>query len=135
VFPSVSRTESRPKLPTDFIIPYVWGHPASRGLWGALRTPLTCCKVAPLHLLRHHGATDKSTYQLLVASAAQIGKQHVCLSRLLPNATVSFVISVLRSVRPSVRKEQLVFHWTDFYEISYLRIWRKSQENRSVIKI
>jgi hypothetical protein len=32
------------------------------------------------------------------------------------------------SVRPSVRMEQLGFHWTDFHVIGYLRIFRKSVE-------
>jgi len=38
-------------------------------------------------------------------------------------ATVSFVMSVL----PSVRMEQLDFHWADFHEIWYLCIFRKSK--------
>jgi len=40
----------------------------------------------------------------------------------LRKATISFVISV----RLSVRMEQLVSQWTDFYEIWYLRIFHKS---------
>jgi hypothetical protein len=38
----------------------------------------------------------------------------------LPRATTSFIMSVLPSVRPSVRMEQLGSHWTDFHEIWYL---------------
>ena len=38
----------------------------------------------------------------------------------LRNATVSFVMSVRTSVRPSARMEQLGCHWTDFDEIWYL---------------
>ena len=44
-----------------------------------------------------------------VAVCCTIQRCHVCLS-----------------VRPSVRIEQLGSHWTDFYEILYLRIFRKS---------
>ena len=43
----------------------------------------------------------------------------------LRKATVSFVMSVC----PSVRMEQLVFHWTDFYEILYLNISRHLSKN------
>jgi hypothetical protein len=46
----------------------------------------------------------------------------------LPKATISFVMSV----RPSVRMEQLGFHWTDFHEIWYLGIFRKSVEKIKV---
>jgi hypothetical protein len=54
--------------------------------------------------------------------------------------TISFVMSVFLSVClslcpsvclsicPSVRVEQLYPHWTDFHEIRYLRIFRKSVE-------
>ena len=42
--------------------------------------------------------------------------------------TISFVMSV----RPSVRMEQLNSHWTDFYDIWYLRIFRKSVEKIQV---
>jgi hypothetical protein len=70
-------------------------------------------------------------------------------------ATISFVLSVrpsawnnsaptglifmkfyekrlFRSVRPSVRMEHLVSHWTDFHEIWYLCIFRKSLEKIQV---
>ena len=36
--------------------------------------------------------------------------------------------SVCLPVRPSVRIEQLGSHWTDFHEIWYLNIFRKSVE-------
>jgi hypothetical protein len=42
----------------------------------------------------------------------------------LRKATISFVISLC----PSVRVEQLGPHWTNFHEILYLRIFRKSVE-------
>ena len=35
----------------------------------------------------------------------------------LRDVTISFVVSVSRSVCPSVRTEQLCSHWTDFNEI------------------
>jgi hypothetical protein len=37
--------------------------------------------------------------------------------RKIAKATISFVISVCLSTRPSFRVEQLGSHWTDFYEI------------------
>jgi hypothetical protein len=40
-------------------------------------------------------------------------------------ATVSFVMSVRPSIHPSVRMEQLGFHWTDFHKIWYVRIFSK----------
>jgi hypothetical protein len=43
----------------------------------------------------------------------------------LPEATVSFVMSA----RLSVRREQLVSHWSDFHEIWYLRNFRKSVDS------
>jgi hypothetical protein len=47
-------------------------------------------------------------------------------------ATISFVMSV----RPSVRMKQLGSHWTDFQEIGYLMIFRKSVDKIQVfIKI
>ena len=45
----------------------------------------------------------------------------------LPKATTSFM-----SVCPSVRMEQLGSHWTDFYEIWCLSIFRKSVEKIQV---
>ena len=41
-------------------------------------------------------------------------------------------ISFVMSVRLSVRIEQLGCHWTDFHEISYLKIFRKSVEEIQV---
>jgi len=38
----------------------------------------------------------------------------------------------LRHVRSSVRMVQLGFHWTDFHEIWYLKIFRKSAEKIQV---
>jgi hypothetical protein len=50
------------------------------------------------------------------------------------NAAISFVIfvSVSPSIRPSVRMEQLAYHWKDFYEILYLSIFRQSCEKIQV---
>jgi hypothetical protein len=44
----------------------------------------------------------------------------------LRKVTISFVVSVCSSVLPSIREEQLGSHWTDFHEILYLCIFRKS---------
>ena len=58
----------------------------------------------------------------------------------MQKATISFIMSVHPSVRPSVhpffwlyvrpfiRMEQMGSHWTDFYAIWYLNIFRKSEE-------
>jgi len=54
----------------------------------------------------------------------------------LRKATVSFVIyvrpSVCVSIRSSVRMEQLGTHWTDYHEIWYLNVFRKSDEKIQV---
>jgi hypothetical protein len=42
----------------------------------------------------------------------------------LRKTTISFVISVPLSIRPSARMEQLGSHWTDFHEIRYLGIFQ-----------
>jgi len=53
----------------------------------------------------------------------------------LRKATISFVMSVCLSVRPSVRME-LGSHRTDFHEIRYLGVFSKiCRENSSFIKI
>jgi hypothetical protein len=49
----------------------------------------------------------------------------------LRKGTINFIMSV----RLSVRMEQLGSDWTDFHEILYLRIFRKTRENSSLIKI
>jgi len=41
----------------------------------------------------------------------------------LPKAAIRFVTSVCRSVSPYVSMQQLSSHWTDFHDISYLRIF------------
>jgi len=46
----------------------------------------------------------------------------------LRKATISFVVSVCSSVLPSIDVEQLGSQWTDFHEILYLSIFRKSAE-------
>ena len=42
------------------------------------------------------------------------------------NETISFVMSLSLYVQPSFLMEQLGFHWTEFYEICYVNIFRKS---------
>ena len=49
----------------------------------------------------------------------------------LRKAIISFVMSVC----PSVRMEQLGFHWTDFHEIWYLNFFKIFRENSSFINI
>jgi hypothetical protein len=53
----------------------------------------------------------------------------------LQRETISFVMSVCPSIRPLIRMEQLVSHWTNFHEIWYLSILRKSIKKLSFIKM
>ena len=48
-------------------------------------------------------------------------------------ATVSFIMSVRLSVSASVLMEQLDSLWTDFHEISYFSIFRKTVEKIQVL--
>jgi hypothetical protein len=50
----------------------------------------------------------------------------------LGKVTVSIVMSVRPSFGPPVRMEKLGFHWTDFPEIWYLSIFRKTVEKIQV---
>jgi hypothetical protein len=52
----------------------------------------------------------------------------------LRKAIISVVMFVCPSLRPSVLME-LGAHWTDFYEIRYLRISKIFQENSISVKI
>ena len=49
------------------------------------------------------------------------------ISQNLPNATISFVMSVCSSVCLSVGMEQLGSKWKDFHEIWYLSICKKNR--------
>jgi hypothetical protein len=53
----------------------------------------------------------------------------------LRKVTISFVVSICTSVLPSDRMEQRDYHWTDFHEILYLCILRKTRGHSSFIKI
>ena len=46
----------------------------------------------------------------------------------LRKTTIGFVMSLRPSVCPSFRMEQIGSHWTDFHEIWYLSIFRKSDK-------
>lgn len=50
-------------------------------------------------------------------------------SQNLRRATVSFFMSA----RMFVHMEQIGFHWTDFYEISHLKVFRKHLEKIQVL--
>jgi hypothetical protein len=52
----------------------------------------------------------------------------------LRKATISFVVSVRPSARPSVRMEQLGSHWTDFREIWQLYFSKNCRENKVALK-
>jgi hypothetical protein len=64
------------------------------------------------------------------SSALLINRQDSLLGAFekLRKATSSFVMSILRSVRPSVRMEQLGTNWTDFHEIGYFIVFRNPFE-------
>jgi len=47
----------------------------------------------------------------------------------LRKTTISFAMPVRLSFYPSVLMEQLGSHWTDFYEISYMRIFENLPRN------
>ena len=66
-------------------------------------------------------------YTSRILSAVQV-RQQICKKRLL----ASSCLSVCLSVRPSVGIEQLSSHWTDFHEVLYLSIFRKSVEKIQV---
>ena len=67
----------------------------------------TTCSTSPcMHPFRHDGKIAKN---LLLASSYP-----------------SFGSSVCPSIHPSVRMKQLGSHWTEFHEISWFRIFRKS---------
>jgi hypothetical protein len=76
----------------------------------------------------HHtrvGLESRSPYRLcqtsLLSASAKVRK-----------ATMSFVMSVCLSVRPSISIQQLGCHWTDFHQISCLNIFLKSvNKNRT----
>jgi hypothetical protein len=51
----------------------------------------------------------------------------------LRKATISFIMSIRLSARPSFRTEQLGSHWTNFHVIRYLNIFRKSVEKIQVL--
>jgi hypothetical protein len=51
----------------------------------------------------------------------------------LGKVTMNIVLSVRPSFRPSVHMEKLGFHWTDFLEIWYLSIFRKTVEKIQVL--
>ena len=47
--------------------------------------------------------------------------------------SVSLSLSLSLSTRPSATMEQFVSHWTDFYEIWYLILFRKSAEKAQIL--
>ena len=117
-------------------------------------------QLKPLHFLCAHGPSSRHAVQestsvslssfihfpLIAAacsfnyetSAEQSLQQFLGACEKLPNAAVSFVISVRQSicvcvcVSVSVRMEQLGSYWTDFDELWYLRLFRKSFEKIQV---
>jgi hypothetical protein len=51
----------------------------------------------------------------------------------LRKATMSFVMSIRLSIRPSFRMDQLGCHWKNVHDIRYLSIFRKSVEKIQVL--
>jgi hypothetical protein len=90
------------------------------------RVPVLRCPIQFAHGL----AQNQAQASAVIASYRvdfQTRSQN-CEKRLL----ASSYLSVCLSVHPSVRMEQFGFHWTDFHEISYLRIFRKYAEKIQV---
>jgi len=72
-------------------------------------------------------------YQDFRCFALKLGPSYIVGSfAKLRKANISFVISVCVSVRPSVRVEEHGCHWTEFYEVWFLGICRKSVEKIQV---
>jgi hypothetical protein len=46
---------------------------------------------------------------------------------------LEYLLTFVMSLRPSVQVEQLGFHWTDFHEVWYLNIFRKSAKKKYTI--
>jgi hypothetical protein len=69
-----------------------------------------------------------SLLRLLLTSTVRLGSVFLGAFAKLRKATISFIMSV----RQSVRMEQLVFHYTDFHEVWYLSVSRKSVEKIQV---
>jgi len=81
--------------------------------------------------------TACSVWHFIIAMYCYDHRHLVCVAQLfgafaLLKATLSFVLSVRPSVRPSVHMEQLDSHWTDFLEIWYLSIFRQYLEKIQV---
>ena len=56
----------------------------------------------------------------------KIAKSDYSLRNVCPSVQLSVCPPVRLSICPSVRIKQLGSHWTDFHEIRYLKIFRKS---------
>jgi hypothetical protein len=56
----------------------------------------------------------------------EIYKEYTCFRCIRKIAKSDYSISLVISVCPSIRMEQLVCHWTDFCGIWYLSFFRKS---------
>ena len=97
-----------------------------------LLLPYHCC----LHLHHHFRSYVRyGSYHLILPYVLPFNDIYCACTALilgafarLRKATISFVMSVCLSLRPSVHMEQLGSHWTDFDETWYLSFLRKSVE-------
>jgi hypothetical protein len=102
----------RPLSFGEFEAPTISWKPAHEGVEvviSAHRPPLPSGNISGTHL----------TKKFLV----WIKKQFI-FRRVSQNCETSLLASLCLSVRPTVRMEQLGFHWTDFHEIWHLSIFR-----------
>ena len=77
-----------------------------------------------------------TSFRTCVSISCKLRNLSNCWARLqnCEKRSISFVkLSVHLSVRPSVRMEQLGYHWTDFHEILYLSAFRKFTEKFQVL--
>ena len=82
---------------------------------------LRLLRTAALKCTHEHSHTTCLSHKPFLGAFAKLRKE-----------TIIFIMSVCLYVRPSVRMEQLGFHWTDLRKIWYLSILRKSVQKIQV---
>jgi hypothetical protein len=107
-------------------------------IWKPDSAATECSPVADIHWRRYWSSVSVKAGYLLsrwaIISCERIVHNRKLRSFLgelakLRKATISFVVSVRLSVRPSAcPRKQLCSHWTNLYEIWCLSIFRKSVE-------
>jgi hypothetical protein len=88
----------------------------------SISLPLECASVLYGSQNKQHLLPFSATFDRFLGAFAKLRK-----------GTINFVRFFYPSVRPSILMQQHVSHWTDFKEISFLRIFRKSVEKIQVL--